>query len=112
MRRPYVSLFSPGRNGIKMDFEERDERAKRLISLAREFRQNAADTQITFYVELMTRTAGELEALSASEKDGAHVADDMKLAATHFSTMGNPPTPDARPALRSAGRTPLRYRSE
>lgn len=62
--------------------ESREDRANRLISLAREFRQNASDTQIAFYIDLMTRAARDLEELARSTKDGVRAADDLKPAAT------------------------------
>jgi hypothetical protein len=41
-------------------------RAEELRSLAGEFRLKARETRIAHFIELMTRTAGELEALAES----------------------------------------------
>jgi hypothetical protein len=68
-------------------------RAEKLRALADEFRRQASETEMSFYIDLMTRTAADLEAL-------ADVAAQRRDEAAPLSYAE--PTRHARPANRSA----------
>ena len=73
-----------------------ESKAEKLRALAAEFRRNAAKTRIPRFIEMMTRTALNLETFADSVSRGCSHARSPRDAQLATRASGDFPSPDPR----------------